>query len=527
MLIVNLRREQSVRFQRRIEMNANEMVFTRRDAMRFASTAPIGITMAEFGDDASAQSTDVQLSTAPHAARAFPKGFLWGTATSAYQIEGAWNEDGKALSIWDTYTHTPGHIKNNDTGEVANDHYHRYKEDVALMKDIGATAYRFSISWPRIFPQGTGTPNGKGLDFYNRLVEELKAAGIEPFATLYHWDLPQTLQDKYGGWRSTETARAFADYAGYSAGQLGDRVNHFFTINEFRSFVEGGYQGFDVQVGGGKKVHLGGAPGLRLSNGELNQVRHHAVLGHGLAVQAIRAHGPTGTKVGFAENMLTAVPVMDTPEFVKAAERATRELNADFTTVMLEGRYTEDYLKRTGKDAPKFTDGELKIIASPLDFVGINVYKPNIYAIPSEEPPGYLSMPINSSHPKMQSAWHVFDPECIYWAPHHVQSLWSAKSIFITENGCAASDVVADDGNVYDSDRIMFLRTYLTQLQRATADGVPVNGYFLWSAQDNFEWIDGYGNRFGLIYVDFKTQKRTPKISAYFFRETARHNTVA
>ena len=191
--------------------------------------------------------------------RRFPDGFYWGVATSSYQIEGAWNEDGKGPSIWDTFAHTPGNIHNDDTGDVANDHYHRYQEDVALLKDIGATAYRFSIAWPRIFPEGTGQPNPKGLDFYRRLVDELLAAGIEPFATLYHWDLPQTLQDRHGGWQSVETAKAFADYAGYVAEQLGDRVKHYFTINEFASFVEGGYQGLDVQVGGGKTVHLGAA----------------------------------------------------------------------------------------------------------------------------------------------------------------------------------------------------------------------------------------------------------------------------
>src|SRR5262245_58109381 len=458
--------------------------------------------------------------------RRFPKGFYWGVGTSSYQIEGAWKEDGKGLSIWDTYAHQPGNIRNNDTGDVANDHYHRYKEDVALMKDMGANAYRFSIAWPRIFAEGTGKANTNGLDFYSRLVDELKAAGIEPFATLYHWDLPQVLEDKNKGWQSRDTAKAFADYAGYMAEQLGDRVKHFFTINEFRSFVEGGYQGIDVQVGGGKTIHLGGAPGLRLSNGELNQVRHHAVLGHGLAVQAMRARGRPDTKVGFAENMLTAVPVMETPECVKAAERATRALNADFTTVMLEGRYTDEYLKKTGKDAPKFTAEELKTIASPLDFVGINVYKPNVYVASSEDALGYREIPLNASHPKMQSTWHVFDPVALYWAPHHVQSLWGAKSIFITENGCGASDVVAADGKVYDSDRVMFLRAYLSQLQRATADDVPVHGYFLWSAQDNFEWMDGFGNRFGLIQVDFKTQKRTAKLSAEWFKEAARRNAV-
>jgi len=494
----------------------------RRDFVKLAGVAGLGVTTPAAGSARNRTTKGSQM----EASREFPKGFYWGVATASYQIEGAWNEDGKGPSIWDTYAHTPGNIKNNDTGDVANDHYHRYKEDVAIMKSIGAQAYRFSIAWPRIFPNGTGQPNAKGLDFYNRLADELKAAGIEPFATLYHWDLPQALQDKYGGWQSKDTARAFADYAGYMAERLGDRVKHFFTINEFRSFVEAGYQGFDVEVGGGKKVHLGGAPGLVLSNRELNQVRHHAVLGHGLAVQAIRARARPGTRVGFAENMRTAVPALETPEYIKAAEIATRELNADFTTVMLEGRYTNDYLARAGADAPKFTDDDLKTIASPLDFVGINVYRPSIYVAPSDDPSGYRSIPINASHPKMLSSWHVFDPECIYWAPHHVKSLWGAKSIFITENGCSASDVVADDGMVYDSDRVMFLRSYLTQLQRATADGVPVDGYFLWSAQDNFEWIYGFGNRFGLVYVDFKTQKRTPKLSAAWFREAARRNAV-
>src|SRR5262245_2905456 len=238
----------------------------------------------------------------------FPDGFHWGVATSSYQVEGAWNEDGKGVSIWDTFAHTPGNIRDGSTGDVANDHYHRYRDDVALMKSIGASAYRFSISWPRIFPEGTGRPNQKGLDFYNRLVDELLAAGIEPFATLYHWDLPQVLHDKYGGWQSKETVKAFVEYAGYTAGRLGDRVKHFFTINEFRSFVDGGYQGMEAEVGGGNAVRISIAPGLTLDNAALNQVRHHAVLGHGLAVQAIRANASPATKVGFAEVMLNAVP---------------------------------------------------------------------------------------------------------------------------------------------------------------------------------------------------------------------------
>src|SRR5215468_8350380 len=274
---------------------------SRRNVAKLAAAGTLVGLSETTGVAQTSQGTETRTAQAP--AREFPKGFYWGTATSSYQIEGAWNEDGKGPSIWDTYAHTPGNIKNGDTGDIANDHYHRYK------KDVGANAYRFSIAWPRIFPNGTGQPNPKGLDFYNRVVDELVGAGIAPFATLYHWDLPQALQDR-GGWQNRDTGKAFANYAGYMTEKLSDRVRHFFTINEFRSFVEGGYQGFDVQVGGGKTLHLGGAPGLRLSNGDLNQVRHHAVLGHGLAVQAIRARGRAATKVGFAENMRAVVPVI-------------------------------------------------------------------------------------------------------------------------------------------------------------------------------------------------------------------------
>ena len=463
--------------------------------------------------------------TAQITAREFPRGFLWGTATSAYQIEGAWNEDGKGPSIWDTYAHTAGNIKNNDTGDIANDHYHRYKEDVALMRSIGANAYRFSIAWPRIFPQGTGTPNVKGLDFYDRLVDELVEAGIAPFPTLYHWDLPQALQDK-GGWQSRDTAKAFGDYAGCMAGKLSDRVRHFFTINEFRSFVDMGHQTKVVNVPGGT-IDISIAPGLSLAPGELNQVRHHAVLAHGMAVQAIRAKGKAGTQVGPAEVLESAVPLIETPEHIKAAQSATRERNAPFLTVMLEGKYTDAYLKDAGKDAPKFTDEDLKIIASPLDFVGINCYKPTVYVLGSDQAPGWRDIPFARGHPKMSTSWLTVGPEALYWAPKLVHSLWKPKEIFISENGCGTDDVLADDGKVYDTDRIMFLRACLTQLQRATADGVPVKGYFQWSTMDNFEWTAGFGNRFGLVYVDFETQKRIPKLSAQWFQEVAKRNAVA
>ncbi|MCF6157076.1 MAG: beta-glucosidase [wastewater metagenome] len=498
--------------------------YTRRDVLKLAGALTAGAPLASCASVANVSpSTATPLQSS--FARQFPKGFYWGTATAAYQIEGAWNEDGKGPSIWDTYAHTPGKIKNGDTGDVAVDHYHRYKEDVALMKSLGANAYRFSISWPRIFPEGRGKPNQKGLDFYNRLVDELKAAGIEPFATLYHWDLPQALQDKYGGWQSSEIAKAFGEYSGLMAKTLSDRVKHFFTINEFKQVTETAYRGVELHVQG-KTVRLMSAPGILLEDGPLNQVRHHAVLGHGLAVQAVRAMARAGTKVGPAENMPHAVPVIDAPEHVKAAAAATRELNAYFLGPMLEGHYDDAYLENAGKNAPKFTDAEMKIISSPVDFVGINVYIPALAVKASDQPPGYEEVPFSLSHPKMHSDWHRLVPESQYWSPRLLHEIWKPKEIYVTENGCAAADELAKDGNVYDYDRIMYLRNGMMWQQRATAEGVPLKGNFYWSTMDNFEWINGYGDRFGLVHVDFKTQKRTPKLSALWFRGAARRNAV-
>ncbi|HYY08596.1 MAG TPA: family 1 glycosylhydrolase, partial [Actinomycetota bacterium] len=327
--------------------------------------------------------------------RTFPDGFLWGVATSAYQIEGAAAEDGRGPSIWDTYAHTPGKIRNGENADVANDHYHRYVEDVALMRSIGVQAYRFSISWPRILPEGVGEPNPKGLDFYRRLVDELLMAGIRPFATLYHWDLPQALQDA-GGWSSRETVEAFAAYAGIIASRLGDRVSDFITLNEIHAFVELGHRGVEHEVDG-ERVSSEHAPALKLSPRELNQVRHHAVLGHSLAVQAIRANAPTEVRCGFAENIDVAVPAIETPACVAAAERATRELNAGDVAVMLEGRYTDAYLERAGSDAPSFTDEHLRTISSPVDFVGLNLYRPYFFVLPSDEASGYRAVPFNRS----------------------------------------------------------------------------------------------------------------------------------
>ncbi len=295
--------------------------------------------------------------------RTFPSDFLWGSATASYQVEGAVHEAGRGPSIWDTFSHTPGKTNNGDTGDVADDFFHRYRDDIALMKQLGLKTFRFSIAWSRVFPTGTGQPNPQGLDFYNHMVDALLEAGIQPYCTLYHWDLPQPLQDK-GGWENRDTAKAFSDYAGYVAGKLSHKIRHFMTMNEMRTFVELGYR---------DGTH---APGLKVGQRRVAQLNHYVVLGHGLAVQAIRASAVPGTKVGIADNVIPTTPVYESAEHIEAARRAMREENAMFLTVVQEGRYTDLYLKRLGADSPKFTADEMRIIGSPLDFVGINIYQP-------------------------------------------------------------------------------------------------------------------------------------------------------
>jgi beta-glucosidase len=445
--------------------------------------------------------------------RSFPPGFLWGSATASYQVEGAVHEDGRGPSVWDTFSHTPGKTQGGDTGDVADDHYHRFKEDIAIMKALGLKTYRFSIAWPRVFPTGRGIPNPRGLDFYKRMLDELHGAGIEPYCTLYHWDLPQALEDK-GGWQNRDTALAFADYAGYTAKQLSDSISHFMTMNEIDTFVELGY---------GNGTH---APGLKLELAKLTQVRHYAVLGHGLAVQAIRAATKPGTRLGLAQDALATTPLVEAEEHIRAARTALREENAAYLTVIMEGKYTDDYLRRMGAAAPKFTPEDLKLIASPLDFVGLNIYRPT-YVRAAGNALGYATVADPVSYPHMYSPWLDVGPEAMYWLPRLVSEVWGVKEMYITENGCSSDDHLAPDGHIYDSDRVMYLRNYLTQLQRATADGIPVKGYFLWSLLDNYEWADGYSKRFGITYVDFATQKRTPKMSSEFYRNVIATNALA
>jgi beta-glucosidase len=440
----------------------------------------------------------------------FPPNFLWGCATAAYQIEGAVNEDGRKPSVWDTFSHTPGKTFQGETGDVADDSYHLYKEDVKLLKNLGVGGYRFSISWSRIFPNGTGQPNEKGLAYYQRMVDELLKNNIAAYITLFHWDLPQALP---GGWQSRDTAKAFADYAGYVSRQLSDRVQHFFTTNEFVCFTDLSYKVGQF------------APGMKLPDARVNQIRHHAVLAHGLAVQAIRANAKAGTQIGLAENATVYVPVIERPEHIEAARRATREGNAPFLTAVMEGKYTDRYLEDAGADAPKVEAGDMKIIGSPLDFVGLNVYTPE-YVRATASPAGYAVEKRQTSYPHMASSWLYIGPEVIYWAVRNVSDIWRPRALYITENGCSADDVVTADGRVEDTDRVMYLRNHITHLHRATTEGYPIKGYFLWSLLDNYEWADGYSKRFGIHYVDFKTQARTPKLSAEWYHEVVLRNAV-
>jgi beta-glucosidase len=491
------------------DVELREMTVNRR---KFLQTT--GLTLGAGSlSNLLAANTLAQSKAAVSVPRTFPASFLWGSATASYQVEGAVREGGRGPSVWDTFSHTAGKTFNGDTGDVADDFYHLYPDDIKLMKNLGLRTFRFSVAWSRIFPKGTGQPNIQGVDFYKRMVDALLAAGIEPYCTLFHWDLPQALQD-VGGWENRDTAKAFADYAGYTAGVLSDRVHHFMTMNEMRSFVELGY---------GTGLH---APGLQVGPKRLAQLNHFVALAHGMSVQAIRASAKSGTKVGIADNVAAATPVIETPEHIAAARRAMREENAMFLTVVEEGRYTDLYLKRLGENAPKFTAEEMAIIKSPMDFVGINIYQPTYIRADGSEK-GYAVVEPPASYPHMYSPWLYVGPEALYWAPKLVSEIWNVKEMYITENGASSTDEIAPDGHVYDTDRVMYLRNYLTQLHRAVSEGIPVRGYFLWSLLDNYEWADGYGKRFGIVHVDFKTQKRVLKLSANFYREVIARNGLA
>jgi len=446
---------------------------------------------------------------------AFPDSFIWGCATSSYQVEGAAAEDGRGPSVWDTFSRQPGRVHMDHNGDVAVDQYHRYREDVQLMKWMGLKAYRFSVSWPRVFPEGTGRVNEKGLDYYDRLVDELLANGIEPWLTLFHWDLPQAMEDRFGGWRSRETAEAFAEYAACVARRLSDRVTHFFTMNEFMCFTDMCYGQYASYP-----------PVLTLPARELNQVRHHALLAHGLAVEAVRSNARRTPSIGFAENAKICVPAIETEEHVAATRAAMRALNGQFLTAILEGKYPESYLTAEGANAPAFNDAEMRIIGAPLDFVGLNTYAPTYIRSDSGSSSGFAVIPVPETHPYMDVKWLRCEPEVSYWGSRLLKEIWDVEAVVISENGCPAEDRMAFDGEVYDTDRLMFTRQNLIAAQRAVQEGWPLKGYFHWSLLDNFEWSYGYNKRCGLVYVNFETLERIPKLSAKFYREVIRQNRV-
>ncbi|MCE9614942.1 MAG: beta-glucosidase [Lentisphaerae bacterium] len=445
----------------------------------------------------------------------FPKDFLWGTASAAYQVEGAANEDGRGPSIWDTFSHTPGCTEMDQHADVAVDQYHRYPEDIRWMQWMGVKAYRLSMSWSRVLPAGDGPANEKGFAYYDRLVDALLAAGITPWITLFHWDLPQALEDRFGGWRSPETARRFADYAAACMQRLSDRVTNWFTINEFVCVTDNGYsQGIF-------------APGLKLPRKPRNQVRHHALLAHGWGVQAMRAAARQPIRIGIAENMKACVPVFETDEHIAAARTAFRVENARFLTAIMEGRYLDSYLEDEGADAPEFTEAEMTAIGQPLDFIGANLYTPAHIRADAGAPHGYAEVPHPAGYPRMMPDWLFIGPSIGYWATRQLAEIWGVKAVYVTENGCGCPDKPTRGGQVLDTDRIMFLREYLMHMQRATREGWPLKGYFHWSLLDNYEWHRGYAQRFGLLYVNYATLARTPKLSAECYREMIRRNALA
>lgn len=451
-----------------------------------------------------------------------PDGFEWGVATASYQIEGAAREDGRSPSVWDAFSHAPGRVRGGDTGDVACDHYHRMAEDVALIASLGVRIYRFSIAWPRVLPDGTGRIEERGLDFYRRLLDELARHAIEPRVTLYHWDHPQALEERYGGWRSRRMAHDFADYAATVVKALGDRVTRWTTMNEIACFTHSSYGA--VQPG----FH---APGLRLADQrEVWQTSHHALLGHGLAAQAIRASSKRPCRVSLVDNLAVPVPFRESAPDMAAAGKAFGILgtNGGVLVPALTGRYEprfEEAARRRG-DMPEMEPDDPATIAQPLDELGLNVYT-GVYVRAAANEDGFETLPFPAGYPKLDMPWLDVVPDALYWAPRHVvEQLGFRGELFVSENGCAARDEVTAAGEVLDLDRIAYLRGYLRQLARAAADGFPVTGYCLWSLLDNFEWSWGYAKRFGIVYVDYPTQRRIPKASAAWYSECIRQNRV-
>ncbi|MEU9823513.1 GH1 family beta-glucosidase [Micromonospora chersina] len=459
------------------------------------------------------------------AALTFPPGFLWGAATAAYQIEGAATEGGRTPSIWDTFSHTEGRTVAGHTGDVACDHYHRMPDDVRLMADLGLKSYRFSVSWPRVQPGGAGAVNSEGMDFYRRLVDELLGHGIEPWLTLYHWDLPQPLEDA-GGWPARDTAGRFADYAHLVADALGDRVKYFTTFNEPWCSAFLGY---------GSGVH---APG-RSDGADAVRAGHHLMLGHGLAVQALRAARPEA-QLGITVNLYPVTPATDSPEDADAARRIDGLANRFFLDPVLRGAYPADLTADLRKvtDFGHVRDGDLAVISTPLDMVGVNYYSRHVVAAPIEgvEREAYWRAPscwpgsedvrfVSRGVPVTDMDWEIDAPGLVETL-ERVHRDYTDLPLYVTENGSAFVDAVVD-GRVDDPDRLAYFDAHLRAAHAAISAGVPLKGYFAWSLMDNFEWAWGYTKRFGMVYVDYNSQVRIPKSSARWYADVIRRNGLA
>lgn len=449
--------------------------------------------------------------------RGFPALFTWGAASSAFQIEGGATPDLRGSSIWDSFCRRDGAVRGGDTGETACDHFHRFAEDVQLMQRIGLRAYRFSIAWPRVLPTGRGAVNDTGLAFYDRLVDELLAANVEPWVTLYHWDLPEALQQR-GGWQNREIAEWFAEYAGAVAARLSDRVRHWITLNEPQIFIG---------LGLGQGIH---APGLKLSIRDQLLATHHALLAHGLAAQRIRGAAKQPVLVGWAPAVRVDYPVSDTTADIDAARTATLAVakpdmwnTAWFAEPMHMGRYPEDGLRCFGEDAPRVHRGDMDVICQPVDFLGLNIYSGTPTAADAQGEPTAVNHPVGGGRSALN--WPVAPPS-LRWGPRFLWERYRTP-IVITENGMSNLDWVDLDGRVRDPQRIDYTRRYLLELEQAIADGVDVRGYFHWSLMDNFEWAEGYKDRFGLVHVDYATQRRTMKDSAHWYRHVIESNGAA
>ncbi|OGF46637.1 MAG: beta-glucosidase [Candidatus Firestonebacteria bacterium RIFOXYC2_FULL_39_67] len=441
----------------------------------------------------------------------FPKGFLWGAACSSFQAEGAWKEDGKSESIWDVFSKKPGIVKGGSDAKIAIDHYHRYKSDIKIMADLGFKVYRLSTSWSRIVPGGTGKVNEKGLDFYDRYIDELLKYGIKPFVNLYHWDMPN-VQEQKGGFRNKETAHAFAKYSVAVVKRLGDRVKNWTTFNEIKHIWEGCYNS-DWN-----------APGLHLSEKINNQVLHNTHLAHGLAVNAMRAYSTNDINIGLVHAMWIRMPRdPENKKDLRAAEKCFLDKNSRLLDPIYKGEYPDCMWKKGAE--PGINKEEMKIISTPLEFFGLNVYGGCDVKYNSKNKSGWEEILFDPDTPVTAMNWGV-TPKAMYWGIKHIWDNYNIKKLYISENGASYTDTITHDGRIHDTDRINFLNQYMSEMHRAIKDGYKVDGYFLWSLFDNFEWAQGYTQRFGCVYVDYPTQKRIWKDSAYWYKSVMKSNGI-